>query len=65
VGLDQAGGQCRGGDEQHRVALADRLAAERNGEVGLADARRPEQEQCCSVGDPAAGGQITDLIFVD
>src|SRR3546814_19215271 len=30
VSLDQAGGQRRRGDEQHRVALADRLAAERS-----------------------------------
>src|SRR3546814_18943015 len=30
VSLNQAGGQLRRGDEQHRVALADRLADERS-----------------------------------
>src|SRR3546814_5369124 len=61
VSLDQAGDQRRRGDEQHRVALADRLAAERDGEVGLAAAWWAAQEERRPVGYPAAGRQIADL----
>ena len=62
-------GQCatkrRRRCEQHRVAGEDRLAAERHGEVRLADPGRPQQQHRLAVGDQAAGGELADLRLVD
>src|SRR5688572_7519702 len=48
-----------------RSSAEDRLAAERDGEVRLADAGWPEQKHVLAVVDPARRGQIADLLRVD
>ena len=65
VALGQGGHQGRRGDEQHRVALADRLAAERDRQMGLADAGRPQQEQSLAVRHPSAGGEVAHVARVE
>src|SRR5918996_909469 len=52
-------------NEQDRVAGKDRGPPDRDGEVGLADARRPEQQQRLAVGDEPAGCEIADLLRVE
>src|ERR671937_28863 len=41
------------------------LAPERNGEMGLADAGRAQQQHVLAVGDPAPGGEVADLLRID
>lgn len=48
-------------DEQHRATLTDRGAAERDGEMRLADPRRTKEKQRYAMCDPAAGRQLADL----
>ena len=52
-------------DEQDRVAGQDRGPPERDGEMGLADAGRAEQQQRLAVGDEPAGRQVADLLGVE
>jgi len=65
MGLGKAGDQRRRSDEEHRVAFANGGAAERDGEMRLADSGRPEQEKRVAVGDPAAGGKLAELLLVE
>lgn len=60
MGLDEPGNERRRRHEQHRVALADGLAAERDRQVRLADAGRAEQQQRIAVRHPATGRQLAE-----
>lgn len=48
-----------------RLALADRLAAERDRQVRLADAGRTQEQERGAVGDPTAHRRIAELGFVE
>jgi hypothetical protein len=65
MGPCQGGEQAGGRNEQDRVALSDRLAAEADGKMRFADAWRTEQQERVTIGDPAAGGEIPDLAGVE
>jgi hypothetical protein len=65
VRLGEAGDQCHRRRELDAVAGEDRFLAERDGEMRLADARRPEQQHVLAVGDPARGRQVAHLPRVD
>jgi len=51
----QEGGR---GNKQHRVASFDRCAAERDADVRLADAGRPEQQHVFCLRDEVARGEL-------
>ena len=51
--LGEAGDERHGDDELHRVAGQDRLPAERDRKVRLADPCRPEQQHVLAIGDPS------------
>ena len=57
LGLRERGDQRRRRDEEDRVAGLDGGAAERDREVGLADARRTEEQHVLGAGDEAAGAR--------
>ena len=63
--LGEAGDQRRGRDEEHRVVLPDRFAAERDREMGLADPGWAEEQEHIAMGDPAAGGELADLVRIE
>jgi hypothetical protein len=52
------------GDEVNRVACYDRFRAERDAEVSLADARRPEQHVLLAL-EENERGQLPQLVFID
>ncbi len=52
-------------DEERRIVLSDRLAAERDRQIRLAHPRRADQEKRVAImGDPAAGGEFADLVRI-
>ena len=63
--LGQVRDQRHRAGEQHRIASDNRFAAERHGQMRLADARRTEQQQRVAVGDEASGGELADLRLVE
>src|SRR3954454_317876 len=65
VRLGERGDERGGGDEQDRVALPDRLVAQRHRQVRLADPRRPQQQDRPGVGDEAGGCQLAHLPGVE
>jgi hypothetical protein len=50
--------------EEDAVAVLDGLAPESDCEMRLADSRRPKKQERVAVGDPAAGGELSHLLFV-
>src|SRR5213594_1282521 len=56
---------ARGGREEHAVAPLDRFEAEPDGEMGFADAGRPEQDDILPVLDEVTGGEGLDLLLVE
>ena len=50
---------------QHREAVADGGAAQRDGEMLLADAGRAEQQQRLAMRRPTAGAELAHLARVD
>src|SRR5438874_1876061 len=65
VRLGERGDERRRRREQHRVALADRGPAERDGEMGLADAGRPQEQERLAMRHPAARRQLAQLARID
>jgi superfamily II DNA or RNA helicase len=65
LGLGQRGDQLHGADVLDAMAQPHRLAAQCNRQVGLAHARRSQQQQGVAIGHPAAGRQLTDLGRID
>ena len=65
LGLGEGGEQRGRADEQDGVAGLDDGAAQRDGEMGLADARRTEQQDVVAGGDEAAGGELAYELGVD
>src|SRR5690606_27455834 len=60
VGLGQAGDPVGGGGEQHPVALPGGGDSEGGGQMGLAGARRSEQDDVAVLGQVRPGGQGLD-----
>ena len=60
-----AGGEVGGGGEVGAVAGFGGLAGQADGEVGLADAGRPDQQDVGGGLQVAAGGQLVDELPVD
>jgi hypothetical protein len=65
VALGQGGHQGRRGDAQDGVALADRLAAGRDRQMGLAHAGQPQQEQGLAMSYPSAGGEVAHVARIE
>ena len=65
MGLGELGDKGLRRDEQNRVTSQDGGPADRDGKVGPANPRRPEQKQGFAIGNEAAGRQLLDLRFVD
>ena len=65
IGLGQRGNQRHGLGEAGPVTLGDGLDPQGDGQVGLSDSGRPQQDDVLAVGDEAAGGQLLDLLLVD
>ncbi len=63
-GLGQRGDHVGGGGEQHAVTVFDGLESQANGQVGLADARRAEDDDVLAMLDEMATGEILQLLFV-
>lgn len=64
VGLGQHRHQRRRRDELHVVILTDGLSAQGDRQMGLARARRPQEQECVAVCDPPAGRQFPDLLLI-
>jgi hypothetical protein len=63
--VGEAGHQRPHYRELHRIAGEDGFAPERNGEMGLADAGRAQEQHVLAVGNPAAGGEVADVLRID
>ena len=57
--------ECRCCHEQHRVALPDCRSAERDGNMGLSDARWSEEKKRLAVCNPATCRQLADLPWIE
>ena len=51
--------------EQHRITSEDRLAADRYGQVCLADTGRAQQHHRLGIGDEPPGRDLADLLLVE
>src|ERR1700752_3886164 len=63
--LGEWGDQGRGRGEQHAIACNDRLAADRNGQMGFANPWWSEEQHRLAVGNEPSGGEFADLRLVD
>jgi hypothetical protein len=62
VGAGQAGNPVGGGVEQDRVAGVGGLDAQADGQVGLADPGRSQQDHVLGLGDERTGGQVREHV---
>jgi len=65
AGPDEPAHEAFQREEAHRVPGLDGLDAEGDGEVGLADAGRAEQDDVLGALDEAQAGELPDLLAVD
>src|SRR5262249_36965369 len=52
-------------EERQAVRGGDRVPCERDANMGLANAGRPEEQQVLTVGNPPPGSEIADLLGID
>jgi len=63
--LEEVSDEIEDGDVANEAALLDGLVADGLGQVGLAEAGRPEKKDVGGLGDELASGQLEDLLLRD